>query len=185
MEQQWSLEHIHAQNADTLNKAEQWSTWLTSHIPALHAVTSEQNKVEITQILIHMNAAITDIAKGKAGIFSGEKFNALSASVLKILNQDEAADHTIRNMALLSNSDNSSLSNSVFEVKRQMILALDRQGSYVPVCTRNVFLKYYSGAEAQQPHFWSEADKDSYLKEIRSKLHLYLIAPAQNEESAQ
>jgi hypothetical protein len=78
-------------------------------------------------------------------------------------------------MALLSSSDNSRLSNSVFEVKRQMILELDRKGNYVPVCTRNVFLKYYAQADAQQPHFWSEADKNSYFQEARSRLKPYLI----------
>lgn len=187
--QKWSLEHIHAQNAETLNKAEQWKTWLTSHRSALNAVVSDSNKNDIALLKNEVDAAIadvnTDIGVGKSGSFSGEKFNAISSRVLKMLNHDSAPDHSIRNMALLSSGDNIRLSNSVFEVKRQMILELDRKGEYVPVCTRNVFLKYYAEANAQQPHFWSEADKDSYLKEIRSRLKPYLIEFAENEESAQ
>jgi predicted 3-demethylubiquinone-9 3-methyltransferase (glyoxalase superfamily) len=81
-------------------------------------------------------------------------------------------------MALLSNKDNSSLSNSVFEVKRQKILALDRDGEYVPACTRNVFLKYYADADAQQPHYWSEKDKDSYFKAIHKMLNPYFECTA-------
>jgi hypothetical protein len=84
-------------------------------------------------------------------------------------------------MSLLSSSDNSRLNNSVFEVKRRMILKLDRKGSYVPVCTRNVFLKYYAEADEQQPHFWSETDKNSYIQEIRNRLKPYFIS----EESEQ
>lgn len=187
--QKWSLEHIHAQNAETLNKAEQWKTWLISHKSALSAVVSNSNKNEITQLKGEMDAAIAniiaDIEVGKSGNYSGEKFNALSSHVLKILNQDATPDHSIRNMALLSSADNSRLSNSVFEVKRQMILKLDREGEYVPVCTRNVFLKYYAEADAQQPHFWSEADKDSYLNEVRCRLKPYLVEFAKSEESAQ
>lgn len=187
--QKWSLEHIHAQNAETLNKAEQWKTWLTHHKSALDAVVSDSNKDDISQLKNDMDAAIADIIAvidaGKSGNFSGDKFNALSPRVLKMLNQDTAPDHSIRNMALLSSGDNSRLSNSVFEVKRQMILELDRKGKYVPVCTRNVFLKYYADADAQQPHFWSKADKDSYLKEIRSRLKPYLIELSPSEESAQ
>jgi hypothetical protein len=38
---------------------------------------------------------------------------------------DDAPDHSIRNMALLSSEDNSRLSNSVFEVKRHMMLELE------------------------------------------------------------
>lgn len=183
--QKWSLEHIHAQNAEILNKAEQWKTWLTSHKSALDAVVSDSNTIEIVQLKYEVDVAIADIDAGKSGNFSGEKFNVLSSRLLKMLNQDEAPDHSIRNMALLSSEDNSRLSNSVFEVKRKMVLELDRKGRYVPVCTRNVFLKYYAEADAQQPHFWSTADKASYLKEARDKLKPYLIESGQNEEFTQ
>ena len=52
--------------------------------------------------------------------------------------------HTISNMALLSGSVNTSISNSVFEVKRQLIMEKDAGGEYIPYCTRLVFLKYYN-----------------------------------------
>jgi len=180
--QKWSLEHIHAQNAETLNKAEQWKIWLATHNSALDALVTDLDPNEITELKSSVNAAIADINKGKSSTFTGDKFTEISARVLKMLNRDDVPDHLIRNMALLSSNDNSRLSNSVFEVKRQMILELDRKGAYVPVCTRNVFLKYYAEAVAQQPHFWSDTDKDSYLNEIRSKLEPYLIDFGQTEE---
>jgi hypothetical protein len=170
----WSLEHIHAQNAEVLNKAEQWKTWLSTHQLALRAMASPQNADAIARLDAAITAVIAEIDRGKAGSFSGEKFNALSKCVLQFVDQDLETDHTIRNLALLSSADNSSLSNSVFEVKRQMILQLDRKGEYVPCCTRNVFLKYYADADAQQPHFWSEQDKRSYADEIRRILQPYL-----------
>ena len=55
-----------------------------------------------------------------------------------------------------------------------MVLEVDRNGGYIPVCTRNVFLKYYTGADAQQVHFWSPQDRDSYFKSIVSILKDYL-----------
>lgn len=183
--QRWSLEHIHAQNAEALNRADQWTTWLSTHKIALDAVVSDLNIKEIEQTKKNIDIAIANIDAGKSGNFSGQKFNALSHSVLKMLNHDDTPDHSIRNMALLSSNDNSRLNNSVFEVKRQMILELDRKGDYVPVCTRNVFLKYYAEADAQQPHFWSEADKDSYIKEIRNRLKPYFIQVAQLKDFAQ
>ncbi len=182
--QKWSLEHIHAQNAEALNRAEQWKIWLIDHKSALDAVASGLNRNEIAQLKDDVDAAIGDIDAGKSGNFSGERFNAISARMLKMLDRNGSPDHSIRNMALLSSADNSRLSNSVFEVKRQMILELDRKGDYVPVCTRNVFLKYYAEAHAQQPHFWSDPDKDSYLKEVRNRLKPYLIEFGQNEDSA-
>ena len=48
-------------------------------------------------------------------------------------------------------------------MKRAAILEHDRRGSYIPVCTRNVFLKYYTDAEGQQIHFWGQHDREDYL----------------------
>jgi len=53
-------------------------------------------------------------------------------------------------------------------VKRRRIIELDRKGAYIPVCTRQVFLKYYTDADAQQVHFWSTQDREAYLKAILS-----------------
>ena len=55
-----------------------------------------------------------------------------------------------------------------------MILKMDKDGHYVPLATRNVFLKYYSKAGALQTHFWSPDDKQDYLAEIEKVLHDYL-----------
>jgi hypothetical protein len=170
--QKWSLEHIHAQNAEGLTKEEQWKTWLVTHKTALDAISTEVNKQKIHDIQNNVDTILSEMDAGQAGSFR-EKFNTISQRVLELLNKDLTPDHSIRNMALLSHNDNSRLNNSVFEVKRKMILELDSKGGYVPVCTRNVFLKYYAEADAQQPHFWSDKDKESYIKEIREKLRLY------------
>jgi len=39
---------------------------------------------------------------------------------------------------------NRSYKNAVFPVKRREILNRDRDGTFVPLCTKNVFLKCYS-----------------------------------------
>lgn len=175
LEEHWSLEHIHAQNADLLNKADQWKTWLYTHRPALDAIANGDDSVEIEGIRKAIDGALIEIDSGKSGAFSSEKFSALSMTVLKVLNRDTTPDHSIQNLALLSSAHNSRLNSSVFEVKRQMILELDREGAYVPACTRNVFLKYYADADAQQAHFWGERDKISYFDAIRKILQPYLL----------
>lgn len=76
--------------------------------------------------------------------------------------------HSVTNLALLSGGDNTALGNAVFEVKRRRILELDRKGAYIPVCTRQVFLKYYTEAESQQVHFWGPQDRESYLQAMIS-----------------
>ncbi len=56
------------------------------------------------------------------------------------------------------------------------MITLDQDGSYIPVCTRNVFLKYYDkNASSQQIHFWGPRDREAYLEAIRVTLSPYLL----------
>lgn len=171
--QAWSLEHIHAQNAQDLTRAEQWSTWLQEHHQALQTIQTEGNKVNIQDLLEAIDAAKPHLHTQR---FGQEKFNALAAQVLVALNNGEVqgSDHSIANLALLSHGTNAALGNAVFEVKRNKVMALDKAGDYIPAATRNVFLKYYTDAGHLQPHFWGEADKTAYLQEIKHQLAPYL-----------
>ena len=63
----------------------------------------------------------------------------------------------------------------MFEVKRLEVLARDRAGSYIPVCTRNVFLKYYTSERAQQAHYWSMQDREAYLVAIEREIGPYFL----------
>ncbi|MBZ9998533.1 MULTISPECIES: DUF262 domain-containing protein [unclassified Mesorhizobium] len=162
----WSLEHIHAQNAESLTKAEQWKEWLRLHRDALTdlpSVDPERRRVIIGRIdaagdQLDRNS-FQELVRDVTAIFSPSDTNA-QPSVHSV--------HSVTNLALLSGGDNSAIGNSVFEVKRRQILDLDRNGAYIPLCTRQVFLKYYTDADAQQIHFWSVQDRESYLRAMIS-----------------
>ena len=135
----WSLEHIHAQNAEELVKKEQWQEWLREHAKALRRLRiSEADTAERDALVVAIDAGVDDVTK--------ESFARLSARVISMFSRLDAADdlHGIDNLALLPGELNSALNNAVFEVKRQRILAMDRDGKYIPICTRRVFLKYYT-----------------------------------------
>lgn len=88
--------------------------------------------------------------------------------------------HGIGNLALLDRADNILLANAEFEDKRRQIIALDRAGRFIPVCTRHVFLKYYSPA-AKQPNRWTLADAADYTDDIVTTLTSFftpLLIPA-------
>ena len=155
----WSLEHIHAQHTEGLTKAEQWKAWLELHRDALVDLpTSDLSwRALVQKIDKHIDTikqtTFEELAREIAAAFT----LADDASVLDSV-------HAVSNLALLPGSVNSLLSNAVFEVKRRRILELDRQGAYIPICTRWVFLKYYTEAGAQQIHFWGPQDRKSYLE---------------------
>ncbi|MGY3320753.1 DUF262 domain-containing protein [Arthrobacter sp. TE12232] len=174
----WSLEHIHAQNAKEMKRDEKlWREWLQLHRDALVGVHHLEHTLrdEITSEIDEILAAIADART--FGI--GTRFDTIKARVETALSDSSwGADdsvHSIANLALLASRDNSALSNSTFEVKRREMIQRDKDGSYIPACSRNVFLKYYTDSNAQQIHYWGAADRSAYLKAIESAVRPYLM----------
>ena len=166
----WSLEHIHAQHAESLTKVEQWKEWLRLHRDALDGLPpiSENERQNERQELL---SRIKDVGD----TIDGQTFQELARDVAAVFTQADSSPaaashpvHAVSNLALLAKDHNSALSNAVFEVKRRRILEIDKEGAYIPICTRKVFLKYYTNADAQQIHFWSTQDREAYLEAILS-----------------
>ncbi len=162
----WSLEHIHAQHAEGLTKAEQWKEWLRLHREALADLPSvdEAHREALLEKIDAVGDQVErqvfqDLARDITATFTVADASS-SASAHSV--------HSVTNLALLASGHNSALSNAVFEVKRRRIIELDRKGEHIPVCTRQVFLKYYTDARAQQVHFWSTQDREAYLSAILS-----------------
>lgn len=77
------------------------------------------------------------------------------------------------NLTLLNRSINRSYKNLPFYLKRQWIIDKESKGVFIPLCTRNVFLKYYSEGYSDLLK-WSQSDADSYLRKIQDTLEEYL-----------
>ena len=169
----WSLEHIHAQNAEPLRTAEQWTSWLELHREALKNLQGVDQPTR-KGLLEDIDDALA------ASVLPENRFRELEQRVVRLFSKsdpdgDEEID-SISNLALLSSGDNSALSNSVFEVKRRAILRRDKEGAYIPACTRNAFLKYYTEDGAQQFHFWAPQDRKAYLEAILGLVGPFLTA---------
>lgn len=168
----WSLEHIHAQNAESLNTVEQWRAWLEFHRDALDGLPGLDDA--------HRLSLVGRIDEVLSAQVTRQAFSSLEKDLAAVFSPGDGPDdgqtHSVSNLALLGNRDNSALSNSVFEVKRREIISRDKTGSYIPACTRNVFLKYYAHSGDQQLHFWSVADREAYLEAIKAAVGPYLEA---------
>ena len=102
---------------------------------------------------------------------SEELFSALYGRVMGCFHEttEEEADNGIGNLTLLDEYTNRSYKNAVFAVKRQRLLSLDQAGIFVPLCTRNVFLKCYS-PQVDNVIFWSPDDRLAYQNTILKTL---------------
>jgi hypothetical protein len=83
--------------------------------------------------------------------------------------QDPEVDNSLGNLTLLDRSTNRGYGNAIFPIKRKTIVERDREGRFIPLCTRNVFLKYYS-ARVDRMLDWTSEDAEAYLAAIITSL---------------
>ncbi len=173
----WSLEHIHAQNAESLKKNKDILAWLENHIIILKS--SEGSIFEANNELIEkMEILIEQLHSDKDPGNVRERFYEIQKEVITIFSPKEDGikengySHELANMALLDVSQNAALSNSVFDVKRRRVINYDKEGRYIPICTKHVFFKYYT-QESPSLFFWGEADRRDYVEALIEKISPY------------
>lgn len=167
----WSLEHIHAQHSEGLNTKAAVKDWLENHKISLLSLKDENLK----ELIARCDNLIEKIDNPNDKSNISEIFNPIFTDVVSALTEKGEGEelHTLDNMALLSAKANSTLNNSTFDVKRNKIIEMDKTIDYIPVCTRRVFLKYYTESDKNQLHFWGEADRKAYTKNMNDVLKPY------------
>ena len=153
--EKWSLEHIHAQKSENITKIEDRKDLLKMQLTYIDDKTIKKDIEDLLELEKITEEQISDIENRVSKLFTDKEI------------------HTIDNLALLSRDDNSSLNNSIFPAKRDKIKELDKTGSFIPICTKNVFLKYYSN-DVKETFKWNQEDRKSYLNEIKETLKEYL-----------
>ncbi|WP_314199657.1 DUF262 domain-containing protein [Capnocytophaga sputigena] len=183
----WSLEHIHAQNAEILNTTEKQKEWLSIHKEVLQSMVERENlenaikekgqqKSTIEAQIKKLRDLLNAIEKmEQQNSIVKAQFDELQKQVFSQLSNETGGDYldSLANMALLNVGNNAALNNSVFEVKRRKIIEMDKAGAYIPYCTRMVFFKYYTPTPSNL-HFWGADDRGAYIKAIRETLKPYL-----------
>tara|TARA_R110000868_G_scaffold144361_1_gene363342 strand:- start:2237 stop:3907 length:1671 start_codon:yes stop_codon:yes gene_type:complete len=162
--EKWSIEHIHAQQDKGLQSNEAIKQWLSDALKQLKLV--KPTKKESQEIKNDLISEINELLKLSQIKRDNSDFFSLQNSIFDFFGETV---HTLDNLALLSSSINSSLSNNIFPLKREILINKDKNGEFIPLCTKNVFLKYYS-KNIQDLFFWSNNDRKDYLKEIKSTI---------------
>lgn len=170
----WSLEHIHAQRDPGFTTTEKFHVWLNGirpfveevvALPTPQAESATETTLEPVQVLAAVDEALGNDKLDK------DAFELVQEKIFALFGEPELDD--ITNLALLSTADNAALSNGPFPQKRAKIIDLERRGSFIPIATRNVFMKYYTD-NAGHLSYWTEMDRQAYLVAIRTTLADYL-----------
>ena len=113
---------------------------------------------------------------------NAEDLNTTLEAILEIVNDflekepdklDDNGKNNIGNLTILNDSINRSYGNSYFNTKRRLIIDEDKKGIYIPIATKNVFLKYYSGNTKKHTR-WSKSDAENYQKQIEKSLSKFM-----------
>jgi hypothetical protein len=171
--EQWDIEHVRSVTSYKPERHSDRTAWFTH---CLNYLQSQEN-------VDALRAEIESFLKLPQSEAINEVFDPLYDKVLEYFheNSGEEADHGIANLALLDQHTNRSYKNAVFAVKRQRLLDLDQAGIFVPLCTRNVFLKCYN-PKAENVLFWTETDRDAYQKTIINTLVHFFTGKMEGSE---
>lgn len=161
--EKWDIEHIHAKasGAKVKDELEEQRNWLIENF--------EKDEY------VHNNDDLNKRIKSLFDKESKRKDHNFQEIIEYVLGEE---DDSLRNLCLLDRGTNRSYKNDSFKRKRKKIIEQEKNGTFIPISTRNIFMKYYS-EELKQLGQWSEADRTAYYKNIKEVLKDYL--PTQND----
>ncbi|WOC50793.1 hypothetical protein BPO_0146 [Bergeyella porcorum] len=170
----WDVEHIHAIATKMPEKREQQEDWLKYAKEILRAKLEIANQTDDSELI---DEEKNKLEKFISTTYNPDTFKDLFDNISTYVNNDDVDE--LSNLVLLDLGTNRSYKNEFFSYKRNKIIEKDKTNTFIPICTKNAFLKYYTPTESiKQMTFWSETDKNEYLKDIKKVLQDYL--PTQN-----
>jgi uncharacterized protein with ParB-like and HNH nuclease domain/uncharacterized protein YejL (UPF0352 family) len=161
--EEWDIEHIHAIATRMPKKEQHQKDWLSQARKFI-----DKEKTDLLERLDN---------------YSTETFEKLFNDILDYF--DENGKHEdindLSNLVLLDMGTNRGYKNAVFPYKRTTIIEKEKNGVFVPLCTRNVFTKSYS-LEIKQITIWGEEDRNDYFNDILKVLSKYLPIPKDSKQ---
>ena len=167
-EENWDVEHIDSFTQNPLSDKPTQIEWLTTAKCDLEDVEEFKKDLKLTD---RIKSFIEDDK-------SKESFELIQGEIIRIAGEetnDEALKNNIGNLTLLDAETNRSYGNALFPTKRRIVIEKDMNGTFIPIWTKNLFLKYFdlkSGSRTK----WNESDIKDYRNIIADKLKDFLPA---------
>lgn len=160
----WDVEHVCSQTDKSISSVKERKEWAEDVSEYL-----KYNKVDGVADELSLIEALKSENK-----IDENRFNECFIKFQKILGDDKIIDKdTISNLTLLDAKTNRSYKNAYFPIKRLRIIENDKNGIFVPIATKNLFLKYYSKQAGNVTQF-GETDANSYIAAIKETLSEFM-----------
>jgi hypothetical protein len=175
-QENWDIEHVDSQTTNTMQNIDDKIKWLECVSQSLSAESSNDAKELLSESRALIEALTCDRRDSGGGFlaFYGKVSEYYSRGTG--FDEDVSDKDSLGNLVLLDSGTNRGYGNAPFLYKRNCIIERDRNGLFVPLGTKNVFLKYYSGgaASAMDAVRWHTSDMMCYKEELHKRLNIYL-----------
>lgn len=158
----WDIEHIHARATDEEIRAIKDPDKRKDFLESLKKQFEEINDQEAVQKINQF--ILTEVSTNN--INEDEFLDFCCKITDKYGNYDE---NGIGNLTLLDAETNRSYHNALYPIKRIRIIERDKGEVFIPVCTKNVFLKMYSSNFSNMME-WTKDDAEDYLSAMKKAL---------------
>jgi hypothetical protein len=165
----WDTEHIDAYNTLKMKDRKDQVAWLEyARLELAWLLQGDPLLEQVDDFIQRPGSPYNfDYLLEKITEKSGERIDGEESEELK---------KNIGNLTLLNAHVNRSYGNALFPTKRRKILEADAKGDFMPVNTRNVFLKYYDRQGTTRTK-WTAADMEEYRNTIARALADFLPKP--------
>ena len=163
----WDIEHIRSVSDDRPSRSTAQKEWLQHCLKFLQTSNAEAEQALAVRIATYLDPETEPENQTTFEEIDGEILSHFQEA-------EDGPDNDLANLTLLDSRTNRGYRNAVFAVKRDILLKHDRSGIFVPLCTRNVFLKCYSCAVGNAI-FWTNDDARDYLDAISRTLTRFFL----------
>ena len=179
----WDIEHIDSNSTNDMEDDKAVVEFLANEYSAV----SEKLQEKIIEFCKNPAKGVFDVLQKEIDVELGKAEESQKLNVLE--------KNRIWNFALLDSTTNRGYGNAIFSAKRRIIIGKDKgkylpvprlarkhsqwrivpgketdaPSSFIPPCTRQVFLKYYS-AVVSSPNYWLKPDAEAYRDDIFTTL---------------
>lgn len=198
--ERWDVEHIDSNTENQLNDIRSQREWLLNAYFGLQGEKFEGIRKNIKEFFEEFTGKNFEQSNAPDKQEKRDKrFEELRTAIDDItenLRLSRTEKNKIWNFALLDSSTNRSYGNAIFPAKRRVIIGKDQgkrflpptvdengkitncevqegQSSFIPPCTKSVFLKYYNAASSN-PNTWNKEDATAYMNNIKDTLKEFL-----------
>lgn len=196
----WDVEHIDSNTENQLNDIRSQREWLLNAYFGLQGEKFSEIKDKIKNFFEEFTGKNYEQSnapdKQEKRDKRFEELRTAIDAITEVFRLSHIEKNKIWNFALLDSSTNRSYGNAIFPAKRRVIIGKDQgkrflpptvdengkitdcevqegQSSFIPPCTKSVFLKYYNAASSD-PNTWNKEDATAYMNNIKDTLKEFL-----------